>query len=273
MAVRGSPAAPYTSCSKTASIGGEITHKGNAYPGEHSAIAEKALWDEVQAVLRENRVDRATGSAAKHPSLLAGMAFDEQGERLTPSHAVKKGTRYRYYVSTSLITGVAKDRSMGRRIPAANLESLVITRLRTFLSDQGAILDAIRDECADGGGQNRLIERGRQIAEELGSMAPDQTRAMLMTNLSRVDVRPDCVEINIRRGRLVELLSAQSINLTTQGRKSDKESGDVLTLMVRARLQRVGREMRCLSRAPVSRRQPIPACLGSSLGLTTSRHA
>ena len=246
MAVRGSPAAPYTSCSKTASIGGEITHKGNAYPGEHSAIAEKALWDEVQAVLRENRVDRATGSAAKHPSLLAGMAFDEQGERLTPSHAVKKGTRYRYYVSTSLITGVAKDRSMGRRIPAANLESLVITRLRTFLSDQGAILDAIRDECADGGGQNRLIERGRQIAEELGSMAPDQTRAMLMTLLSRVDVRPDCVEINIRRGRLVELLSAQSINLTTQGRKSDKESGDVLTLMVRARLQRVGREMRML---------------------------
>jgi transposase len=27
------------------------------------------------------------------------------GERLTPTYAVKKGTRYRYYVSTSLITG------------------------------------------------------------------------------------------------------------------------------------------------------------------------
>ena len=112
---------------------GEITHKGNAYPGEHPAIVEKALWDEVQAVLAENRVNRATGSDAKHPSLLAGMAFDENGERLTPSHAVKKGTRYRYYVSRSLIIGTAKDRSKGRRIPAANLESLVITRLRTFL--------------------------------------------------------------------------------------------------------------------------------------------
>ena len=42
---------------------------------------------------------RTTGSDAKHPSLLAGIAFDENGERLTPSHAVKKGTRYRYYVS------------------------------------------------------------------------------------------------------------------------------------------------------------------------------
>jgi site-specific DNA recombinase len=26
---------------------GENTHKGNAYPGEHPAIVEKALWDEV----------------------------------------------------------------------------------------------------------------------------------------------------------------------------------------------------------------------------------
>ena len=88
---------------------GEITHKGNAYPGEHQPIVDEALWDQVQAILAENRVDRATGADAKQPSLLAGLIFDETGERLTPSHAVKKGTRYRYYVSTSLITGAAKD--------------------------------------------------------------------------------------------------------------------------------------------------------------------
>ena len=64
---------------------GEITHKGNAYPGEHPAIVDKALWDEVQAVLAENRVERATGANAKQPSLLAGMVFDETGERLTPT--------------------------------------------------------------------------------------------------------------------------------------------------------------------------------------------
>ena len=125
---------------------GEITHKGNAYPGEHPAIVDKALWDQVQAMLAENRVNRATGSDAKHPSLLVGLVFDENGERLTPSHAVKKGTRYRYYVSRSLITGAAKDRSKGRRIPAANLETLVITRLQTLLADRGAILDAIQNE-------------------------------------------------------------------------------------------------------------------------------
>ena len=35
---------------------------------------------------------------------LAGMLFDGDGNRMTPSHAVKKGTRYRCYVSHPLIT-------------------------------------------------------------------------------------------------------------------------------------------------------------------------
>jgi site-specific DNA recombinase len=225
---------------------GEITHKGNAYPGEHPAIVEKPLWDEVQAVLTENRVDRAAGSDAKHPSLLAGMAFDENGERLTPTHAVKKGTRYRYYVSTSLITGTVKGGSNGRRIPAANLENLVITKLRTFLADEGAILDAIQDKHLDAVEQTRLIGRGREIAEELETLAPDKTRAMLMTLLSRVDIRPDRVEINIRRGRLVELLSAEAIDPPLEDGRPDNDSVDVLMLSVMARLQRVGREMRML---------------------------
>ena len=145
---------------------GEITHKGNSYPGEHKAIVDKALWDKVQAVLAENRIDRATGADAKYPSLLAGLAFDESGERLTPTHAVKKGTRYRYYVSRSLITGTAKGDSQGRRIPAGNLETLVIGRLRAFLADEGAMLSAISDAEENGAEQKRLIARGRQISGE-----------------------------------------------------------------------------------------------------------
>lgn len=33
---------------------GEITHKGNAYAGEHKAILDKSIWDKVQAVLAES---------------------------------------------------------------------------------------------------------------------------------------------------------------------------------------------------------------------------
>ncbi len=115
------------------------------------------------------------------------MVFDETGERLTPTFAVKKGTRYRYYVSTSLLTGAGRTRSSGRRIPAGNLEGLVINRIRTFLADPGAILDAVDNETHSGSGQ--LIERGRQVAEELGAHAPDKVKATLMALFCRVRSR------------------------------------------------------------------------------------
>jgi DNA invertase Pin-like site-specific DNA recombinase len=225
---------------------GEITHKGNAYPGQHQPIVDQALWNQVQATLAENRVDRAARTDAKQPSLLAGVVFDESGERLTPSHAVKKGTRYRYYVSRSLITGTAKDRSNGRRIPAANLERLVINKLRDFLADQGAILDALGHERPDGAVQSRRIARGRKIAERLLSLAPDRMRAMLMGLFSRVDIRPDCVEINVRRSCLIDLLSTDSIDSVIHGDRPEQDANDILTLKVPARLQRVGREMKML---------------------------
>jgi site-specific DNA recombinase len=142
---------------------GEIAYKGEFYPGEHPAIVDKPLWDEVQAALAANRVERATSARTGHPSLLTGMVFDEAGGRLTPTHAVKKGTRYRYYVSTALITGAARSRSGGRRIPAGDLEALVIDRLRAFLASPTAILEAIDAEADDG--CSRLIERGREAGQ------------------------------------------------------------------------------------------------------------
>jgi site-specific DNA recombinase len=222
---------------------GEISHKGNAYPGEQPAIVDKPLWDDVHAVLAANRVERATGARGRHPSLLTGMVFDETGERLTPTYAVKKGTRYRYYVSTSLITGAGRTRSSGRRIPAGNLEGLVINRLRTFLADPGAILDAIDNESPSGSGQ--LIERGRQVAEELGGPAPDKVKATLMTLLCRVEIRSDCVDITLSRGRLTQLL-AGSLDLTMQDQDPTNGPRDILTLPVPVGLKRVGREMRML---------------------------
>src|SRR5436305_13795421 len=77
---------------------GEITHKGACYPAEHPAIIEEALFEEVQSILAANRTERVSRHH-QDPSPLTGLLFDADGERLTPSHALKKGVRYRYYVS------------------------------------------------------------------------------------------------------------------------------------------------------------------------------
>jgi hypothetical protein len=46
---------------------------------------------------------RPKRSYRTEPSPLVGKVFDETGDHLTPSHANKKGRRYRYYISNRLI--------------------------------------------------------------------------------------------------------------------------------------------------------------------------
>ena len=82
-----------------------------------------------------------------------------------------------------------RTRSSGRRIPAGNLEGLVIARLRTFLADPGAILDAVDNDLHGDPGRSQLIERGLQVAEELGAHAPDKVKATLMALFCRVEIR------------------------------------------------------------------------------------
>ena len=107
------------------------------------------------------------------------------------SHSV---ARPRGIAARMAATGAGRNRSSGRRIPAGNLEGMVVNRLRTFLADPGAILDAIDNESLSGR-RSHLIERGRQVAEELGGPAPDKVKATLMTLLFRVEIRSDRVEI------------------------------------------------------------------------------
>jgi len=58
---------------------------------------------------------------------------------MTPSHAVKNGTRYRYYVSCSMITEDRTDNAAALRIPAAEIEQLVSDRVHRWLLDPGSI--------------------------------------------------------------------------------------------------------------------------------------
>ena len=97
---------------------GQIAHKGELYPGQHPALIDDETWTAVRDQLAANAGDHRRRAKAAEPSLLAGLLVDAQGERLTPSHAVKKGRRYRYYVSAALITEAGTDRAQGWRLAA-----------------------------------------------------------------------------------------------------------------------------------------------------------
>ena len=87
---------------------------------------------------------------------------------MTPSHAVKKGMRYRYYVSGSLITKDRTENAAALRIPAAEIEQLVSDRVHRWLLDPGSIDRSTAARLADPSIQHRRVAR----AEESASTGP-----------------------------------------------------------------------------------------------------
>jgi site-specific DNA recombinase len=121
---------------------GEIRHKGTNHPGLHEPIVDRELWDATQLLLRSHAVGRAPRSRKSAPSPLAGKLFDESGQSLTPSHAVKGARRYRYYVSRNLIKGTSDSGRGGWRLPAPEIERIVASAAYTILGDEAAIANA-----------------------------------------------------------------------------------------------------------------------------------
>ena len=142
---------------------GEIVHKGTSYPGQQEAIVDPVLWKQVQTLLITNRVERKNGATARAPSLLAGLLFDDHGCRMTPTHAVKNGKRYRYYVSRPLATGTRHYAPAGRRLPAGDIEQLVVDRVRAALSDGATVLEAIQPQAVEATEQKRLLKRAAHL--------------------------------------------------------------------------------------------------------------
>jgi hypothetical protein len=122
---------------------GEITHKGVRHAGLQEPILERPLWEAVQRQLREQGPVRSFKPGKVAGSPLLGKLFDEAGNRLTPSHAVKDGRRYRYYVSRRLVTGTSQEDRHGWRLPAPQIERLVANEATQALADRKAVTAAL----------------------------------------------------------------------------------------------------------------------------------
>ena len=151
-------------------------------------------------------MDRKTGAHAAEPSLLVGLVFDETGERMTPTHANKKGTRYRYYVSQSLIQrGRPKNVDTGRRVPAGELEHLVEQRIIDFLGDGAAIFGALEPLVPDPIQRGVMVEEAARFAAAWPELSPADRNSTIHRLIERIDFRRDSVEIRIRAGAVADL--------------------------------------------------------------------
>jgi len=102
---------------------GEVVHKGIAYPGEHEAIVNEELWNAVQARLSANLTKRRH-VCIESGALLAGLIFDNRGNRMSPTYTMRRGNRYRYYISQACLRG--GEVGSRPRISAVAVERVVV---------------------------------------------------------------------------------------------------------------------------------------------------
>jgi len=215
---------------------GEIVHKENTYPGLHEPIIEENLWDQVQKTLAGNRIEKDPAVGSNEPGLLKGLILDATGQRMTPTHAVKAGRRYRYYVSRRLITEQSDKASDGQRIPAASIESLVIKRIKSFLLDPCALIEGCGLEDASAGSQEYMVKEAKRLASLLADPSVPDLGQVLEKLVTRIQVQSHHVEITLDRSGLFALLGPDhGIN------PADGTSPvDQIALRIEARLSRTG---------------------------------
>lgn len=125
---------------------GEVSFKGEILKGEQAAIVQRDLFEAVQAKLEQQKNDHS--ARRSHSSaLLVGRIFDDRGNRMSPSHTRKRGIKYRYYLSSALLNGMANRAGTVTRVPVAQIDSLVLLSAREQLCiretiDDRAIVEA-----------------------------------------------------------------------------------------------------------------------------------
>lgn len=158
---------------------GMVRHKDKVYEGEHEAIINQSLFDEVQRTFAINRSDNALGKKSSNPSLLAGLITDPDGRPMTPTHASTGSKRFRYYVSR-LEPG--DDKNLAWRLPSGEIERLVID----------ALAKAIADTASASGDANIIqdqIAANSEIANRLQNSTVHEKRKILLDHRAKVQIR------------------------------------------------------------------------------------
>ncbi|OYQ34743.1 hypothetical protein CHU93_02140, partial [Sandarakinorhabdus cyanobacteriorum] len=116
---------------------GKIVHKGKVYDGEHEAIVDEQLWDQVQHRLRENAPARKRPANAPQRALLQGLMFDPEGRPMLPTYGSNGTKRYTYYVTRKDLA--RKGDARPTRFRRGQVESHVASQLIALLNDEHAL--------------------------------------------------------------------------------------------------------------------------------------
>ncbi|MDX2142025.1 MAG: recombinase family protein [Rhodospirillaceae bacterium] len=217
---------------------GEAVHKGKSYPGAHEPIISTYQWNLVQQALAENEVDKEMGRNAKEPSLLGGLIYDDRDNRLTATHSVKRGVRYRYYVAQPLLQDQPDKVGVIKRLPAAEIEGLVSTQIGQLLENPKRLIAELETQATLAGERAAIVTAAKELHSKWASMSKSDAHEFIRQMVVQVVVGGDNVKLTLNRARLRTALKLSG--------SIDADQGHPIEIKVNAALKRSGREKRLL---------------------------
>jgi len=180
---------------------GRIRHYKNVYDGQHPAIIDPELWEQVQIKLSQNSGRKRGQQNAAHPSPLAGRLFDETGDRLSPSHSRKNGKRLRYYISHRLMQDKRSNHPEAWRLPALSLEAAIASAIQTHLEKPAFLPSLVQDLGAS------EVEPVQEKVEILAAkIRGDGLLAVWADLVEKASVSPEKITISLNAGRMADHL-------------------------------------------------------------------
>ena len=215
---------------------GRIPHRGRSYEGEHDAIIDAETWDKVQAQLAMNAGRKRGPSQLQASEPARGAAVHGRGCSL---HALPcRQSRSALPLlcralaaddrssPTESQPGIRSDGSgngfqaKGWRLPAHQIEQLVLKQVAAFLRDRGALLDALRFKRKSPDLISALLARASKLADECESGSFASQVEIVAALVRRITVAQDQVTIEIDRKALAERLLDQEATSQLQRAKN-----------------------------------------------------
>ena len=218
---------------------GKTRHKDALFDGLHEAIIDDATWTQVQGLLAAHGGKKIGASRRPAKRLLDGVLYDSNGRLMRTTYAIKSkhkgGTNQsrRYWYYTSKPTS-SKDRDRIERLPAAEIERLVLDGLREHLHDQSLLTAQIRLAVGlDPFILSEILQAAdawRAEAEETGVGAETQ---YLNGLIDRVDVKKGQLSVQTNLGALLSSEAAQQpIHTTLELPFQTRQSGRAKPIVI-----------------------------------------
>ena len=176
---------------------GKIVHKENVFEGLHESIISDELFNQVQKILEKNRVDNSCGEKKESHSLLAGLLYDDKGNKMSPSHSNTRKKKYRYYISQAITQSRKNDIGSVSKIPAGEMENFVKEEITKFIKCPKTIHKYIGHY--DVAKQKKLLEKLKNVESII-------TTHFIRTVLYKVVIYKDKIEMQLCGQSLLKAL-------------------------------------------------------------------